>query len=79
VEYDVILHWGKGGGANREWVASIQIKMKVRAIMILTKTYDKVLIGYTRRLVEWLMDGERGSKHTVFVLLKLLVDCWHGY
>ena len=53
--------------------------MKVRAIMILTKTHDKVLIGYTRRLVEWLMDGERGSKHTVFVLLKLLVDCWHGY
>ncbi|CUS08301.1 unnamed protein product [Tuber aestivum] len=48
-------------------LASIQIKMKVRAIMILTKTYDKALIGYTRRLVEWLLDGERGSKHTVYI------------
>ena len=50
--------------------------MKVRAIMILTKTYDKALIGYTRKLVEWLMEGERGSKHIVFVLLKSLMGCW---
>ncbi|RPA98895.1 ATP-NAD kinase [Choiromyces venosus 120613-1] len=48
-------------------LASIQIKMKVRAIMILTKTLDKALVGYTRRLVEWLLDGERGSKYTVYV------------
>ncbi|KAG0132948.1 ATP-NAD kinase-like domain-containing protein [Tuber indicum] len=48
-------------------LASIQIKMNVRAIMILTKTYDKALVGYTRRLVEWLLGGERGSKHTVYV------------
>ncbi|PWW74912.1 ATP-NAD kinase [Tuber magnatum] len=48
-------------------LASIQIKMKVRAIMILTKACDKALIGYTRRLVEWLLGGERGSKYTVYV------------
>ncbi|PUU75775.1 ATP-NAD kinase-like domain-containing protein [Tuber borchii] len=48
-------------------LASIQIKMKVRAIMILTKTYDRALIGYTRKLVEWLMEGEKGSKYTVYV------------
>ena len=52
--------------------------MKVRAIMILTKTYDRALIGYTRKLVEWLMEGERGSKYTVFVPLKSRMGCWRS-
>jgi len=66
---------GEGESLVGKWVTSIQIKMKCRVIMILTRPNDQVLIGYTGRLVEWLVGGKRGSKDTVFVLLKLTVDC----
>lgn len=56
-----------GVGELSKHFASMRIKMKVKTVMLLTKTHDKSLIVYTRKLTEWLLSPERQEGYTVYI------------
>lgn len=56
-----------GVGELSKHFASTHIKMKVKTVMLLTKTHDKRLITYTRKLTEWLLSPERQEGYIVYV------------
>lgn len=56
-----------GVGELSKHFASMHIKLKVKTVMLLTKTHDKCLVVYTRKLSEWLLDPERQEKYVVYV------------
>lgn len=56
-----------GVGELSKHFASTHIKMKVKTVMLLTKTHDKRLIAYTRKLTEWLLSPERQEGYIVYV------------
>lgn len=56
-----------GVGELSKHFASMHIKMKVKTVMLLTKTHDKSLIVHTRRLTEWLLSPERQEGYIVYV------------
>lgn len=56
-----------GVGELSKHFASMHIKMKIKTVMLLTKTHDKSLIIYTRKLTEWLLSPEREHGYVVYV------------
>jgi len=46
-------------------LASLRLRLKVKTVFILTKVHDEDLIGYTRKVVEWLLSAERSNTYTV--------------
>lgn len=44
-----------------------RVKLKVRNVFMLTKAHDKTLIGYTRKMADWLLDRQNadGVSYTV--------------
>lgn len=49
-------------------LGSLRLRLKVKTVFILTKAHDEDLIGYTRKVVEWLLSMERGSPYIVYGL-----------
>lgn len=60
---DMVLGVGELG----KRFANMRIKVKVKKIMLLTKTYDKALIKHTRNLTEWLLSPEREKGYIVYI------------
>ncbi|KAH8149599.1 uncharacterized protein LAJ45_06229 [Morchella importuna] len=56
-----------GVGELSKRFSNMRIKIKVKTVMILTKTYDKSLIKHTRRLAEWMLSPERGKNYIVYI------------
>lgn len=56
-----------GVGELSKHFASMHIKMRVKTVMLLTKTHDKNLIVYTRKLTEWLLSPDREQGYIVYV------------
>lgn len=55
-------------------LGNLKVKLKVRAIFLLTKIYDKTLIIKTREVTEWLLSKERTVPYIVYVEDKLKGD-----
>ena len=47
-------------------LGSIRLKLKVQTVFLLTKAHDEELIGFTRRVAEWLLSTERPTRYTVY-------------
>ena len=47
-------------------LGSLRLKLKVETVFLLTKAHDEEVIGYTRRLAEWLLSKERETPYTVY-------------
>ena len=47
-------------------LGSIRLKLNVQTVFLLTKAHDEELIGYTRRVAEWLLSTERANPYTVY-------------
>lgn len=56
-----------GVGELSKRFSNMRIKIKVKTVMILTKTYDKSLIKHTRKLAEWMLSPERGKNYIVYI------------
>lgn len=48
-------------------LGGIKLKLKVRAVFILTKAYDESLVALTREMTRWLLSKERDSPYIVYV------------
>jgi len=48
-------------------LGSLRLRLKVGTVFILTKAHDEDLIGYTRKVVEWLLSRERSTPYIVYV------------
>ncbi|MCJ1284065.1 hypothetical protein MMC26_003396 [Xylographa opegraphella] len=48
-------------------LGSLRLKLKVKAVFILTKAHDEDLIGYTREITGWLLSKERATPYIVYV------------
>lgn len=48
-------------------LGNLKVKLKIRAIFLLTKAYDKTLIPKTREVARWLLSKERGVPYIVYV------------
>lgn len=59
------MAWGVRELSKR--LGSIRLKLKVRAVFILTKAHDETLIENTREVVRWLLSEERQVRYTVYV------------
>lgn len=59
------MAWGVRELSKR--LGSIRLKLKVKAVFVLTKAHDETLIGYTREMVEWLLSKERATPYIVYV------------
>lgn len=46
-------------------LGSLRLRLRVKTVFILTKIHDEDLIGYTRKVVEWLLSTERSNAYTV--------------
>ena len=57
-------------------LGSIRLKLNVQTVFLLTKAHDEELIGFTRRLTEWLLSSERTTKYTMYawIVPKGLLD-----
>ena len=47
-------------------LGSLRLKLKVKAVFILTKAHDEDLIGYTREITGWLLSKERATPYIVY-------------
>jgi len=59
------MAWGVRELSKR--LGSIRLKLKVKAVFILTKAHDETLIENTREVVRWLLSEERQIRYTVYV------------
>ncbi|KAK4194034.1 ATP-NAD kinase-like domain-containing protein [Triangularia verruculosa] len=67
------MAWGVRQLSRR--LGSVRLKFRVRHVFVLTKVGDGDLVGKTRELVRWLLDGRaRGVRYVVFVDGKLEGD-----
>ncbi|KIW64685.1 hypothetical protein PV04_09603 [Phialophora macrospora] len=48
-------------------LSNLKVKLKVRAIFLLTKIYDKTLIVKTREVTRWLLSKDRSVPYIVYV------------
>ncbi|EXJ84235.1 serine/threonine protein kinase [Capronia epimyces CBS 606.96] len=48
-------------------LSNLKAKLKIRSIFLLTKVYDKTLIGKTRDVVKWLLSKDRSVPYIVYV------------
>ena len=48
-------------------LGSLKVKLKVRAIFLLTKIYDKTLIVKTREVTRWLLSKDRSVPYIIYV------------
>jgi NAD+ kinase len=48
-------------------LSSLKVKLQIRRVFLLTKAYDKTLIGKTREVARWLLSRERDVEYTVYV------------
>ncbi|KIX08506.1 uncharacterized protein Z518_03162 [Rhinocladiella mackenziei CBS 650.93] len=46
---------------------NLKVKLKIRAIFLLTKVYDKTLIAKTREVARWLLSKDRSVPYIVYV------------
>ncbi|KAL9638539.1 MAG: hypothetical protein Q9164_001493 [Protoblastenia rupestris] len=59
------MAWGVRELSKR--LGSVRLRLKVKAVFVLTKAHDESLIGYTRELVDWLLSIERDTPYIVYV------------
>ena len=57
------MAWGVRELSKR--LGSVRLRLKVKAVFVLTKAHDESLIGYTRELVDWLLSSERDTPYIV--------------
>lgn len=55
-------------------LSSIRLKLHVKGVFLLTKAHDEELIGYTRRMAEWLLAREESTPYIVFVTWSSFLD-----
>ena len=48
-------------------LGNLKVRLKVRAIFLLTKIYDKTLIAKTKEVVRWLLSKDRSVRYIVYV------------
>lgn len=48
-------------------LGNLKVKLKIRAIFLLTKVYDETLIAKTREVARWLMSKDRSVPYIVYV------------
>ena len=48
-------------------LGSLKVRLKIRAIFLLTKAHDKTLIAKTREVARWLLSKERSVPYIVYV------------
>ncbi len=48
-------------------LGGIRLKLRVKAVFLLTKAHDETLIGYTREVAAWLLSKEREVQYIVYV------------
>lgn len=48
-------------------LSSLKVKLQIRRVFLLTKAYDKTLIGKTREVAAWLLSRERDVEYVVYV------------
>ena len=48
-------------------LASINLKISVKTVFLVTKAHDPSLINLTREVTKWLLSSERDSQYTVYV------------
>ena len=59
------MAWGVRELSKR--LGSVQLKLKVRKVFLLTKAHDETLIENTRDVARWLLSSERDVRYTVYV------------
>ena len=58
------MAWGVRELSKR--LGSVQLKLKVKTVFLLTKAHDEGLIGYTSEVVEWLLSKDRSTPYIVY-------------
>jgi NAD+ kinase len=48
-------------------LSNLKVRLKIRAIFLLTKIYDKTLIAKTREVTRWLLSKDRPVRYIVYV------------
>ena len=64
------MAWGVR--ALSKTLGGIRLKLKVKAVFLLTKAHDETLIGYTREVAAWLLNKERSVRYVVWVSFRHL-------
>ncbi|KAL5347736.1 hypothetical protein ACLOAV_007145 [Pseudogymnoascus australis] len=59
------MAWGVRELSKR--LGSVNLKLKVRNVFILTKAHDESLVGNTREVARWLLSRERDVEYVVYV------------
>ncbi|KAL5366072.1 ATP-NAD kinase-like domain-containing protein [Aspergillus floccosus] len=53
---------------------SIKLKLSVKNVFLVTKKGDDFVVGYTRKVTQWLLSDERDAKYVVYVEKRLEND-----
>ncbi|OBU00154.1 hypothetical protein VE01_01916 [Pseudogymnoascus verrucosus] len=59
------MAWGVRELSKR--LGSVNLKLKVKNVFILTKAHDESLVGNTREVAKWLLSKDRGVEYVVYV------------
>ena len=59
------MAWGVRELSKR--LGSVNLKVKVKSVFILTKAHDESLVGNTREVARWLLSKDRGVEYVVYV------------
>ncbi|OBT69527.1 hypothetical protein VE03_01213 [Pseudogymnoascus sp. 23342-1-I1] len=66
------MAWGVRELSKR--LGSVNLKLKVRSVFLLTKAHDESLVGNTREVAKWLLSKDREVEYVVYVEDRLRGD-----